>query len=89
MCFLEFFGANIRNPHTQRACYRAAEEFLAWCATAGIPWIVVVDPVHVVTWIETSTRELAAPSLQQRLAGSAIFLTDWLRSSRADQPGAH
>jgi integrase/recombinase XerC len=24
--FLEFFGANIRNPHTRRAYYRAADE---------------------------------------------------------------
>lgn len=28
MRFLEFFAANIRNPHTRRAYYRAAEEFL-------------------------------------------------------------
>ena len=33
MRFLEFFAANIRNPHTRRAYYRAAEEFLAWCAS--------------------------------------------------------
>jgi hypothetical protein len=32
MRFLEFFAANIRNPHTRRAYYRAAEEFLVWCA---------------------------------------------------------
>jgi len=25
--FLEFFAANIRNPHTRRAYYRAAHEF--------------------------------------------------------------
>jgi integrase/recombinase XerC len=31
--FLEFFAANIRNPHTRRVYYRAAEEFLAWCAS--------------------------------------------------------
>jgi hypothetical protein len=30
--FLEFFAANIRNPHTRRAYARAADEFLAWCA---------------------------------------------------------
>jgi hypothetical protein len=30
MRFLEFFAANIRNPHTRRVYYRAAEEFLAW-----------------------------------------------------------
>ena len=28
MRFLEFFAVNIRNPHTRRAYYRAAEEFL-------------------------------------------------------------
>jgi hypothetical protein len=36
MRFLEFFAANIRNPHTRRAYARAAEEFLAWCAAAGV-----------------------------------------------------
>jgi hypothetical protein len=34
MRFLEFFAANIRNPHTRRAYARAADEFLAWCAAA-------------------------------------------------------
>ena len=34
--FLEFFTANIRNPHTRRAYARAAEECLAWCAAAGV-----------------------------------------------------
>ena len=29
--FLEFFAANIRNPHTRRAYHRAADEFLTWC----------------------------------------------------------
>ena len=34
--FLEFFAASIRNLHTRRAYYRAAAEFLAWCAGAGL-----------------------------------------------------
>jgi hypothetical protein len=46
MRFLEFFAANIRNPHTRRAYYRAAEEFLGWCASAGVPSIAAVQPVH-------------------------------------------
>jgi len=29
-------AANIRNPHTRRAYARAADEFLAWCASAGV-----------------------------------------------------
>ena len=37
MRFLEFFAANIRNPHARRAYARAAGEFLGWCASAGVP----------------------------------------------------
>jgi site-specific recombinase XerD len=75
--FLEFFAANIRNPHTRRAYYRAAEEFLAWCTSVGVPSIAHVQPLHVSTWIEAATRELAAPSVKQRLA-ALRHLFDWL-----------
>src|SRR5271155_3802893 len=77
MRFLEFFAANIRNPHTRRAYHRATEEFLWWCADAGVPSIVAIQPVHVATWIEAATRELAAPSVKQRLA-ALRHLFDWL-----------
>jgi len=73
MRFLEFFAANIRNPHTRRA----TDEFLTWCASAGVPAIGAVQPVHVATWIEVGTRELAAPSVKQRLA-AIRHLFDWL-----------
>ena len=75
--FLEFFAANIRNPHTRRAYYRAAEEFFGWCASAGVPSIADVQPLHVSTWIEAATHELAAPSVKQRLA-ALRHLFDWL-----------
>ena len=77
MRFLEFFAANIRNPHTRRAYARAADEFLGWCASVGVPSIAAVQPVHVATWIEAATRELAAPSVKQRLA-AIRHLFDWL-----------
>ena len=77
MRFLEFFAANIRNPHTRRAYARAADEFLAWCAVAGVPSIGAVQAVHVATWIEAGTRDLAAPSVKQRLA-AIRHLFDWL-----------
>jgi site-specific recombinase XerC len=77
MRFLEFFAANIRNPHTRRAYARAADEFLAWCASIGGPSIGAVQPVHVATWTEAGTRELAAPSVKQRLA-AIRHLFDWL-----------
>jgi site-specific recombinase XerD len=75
--FLEFFAANIRNAHTRRAYWRAAEEFLAWCEGAGVRSIADVQPLHVSAWIEASTRELAAPSVKQRLA-AIRHLFDWL-----------
>jgi site-specific recombinase XerD len=76
MRFLEFFAAKIRNPHTRRAYLRAAEEFLGWCASFGVRSIGAVQPVHVATWIEAGTRELAAPSVKQRLA-AIRHLFDW------------
>jgi integrase/recombinase XerC len=80
--FLEFFAANIRNPHTRRAYYRAADEFLAWCASIGLSSIADVQPVHVAAWIEASMRELAAPTVKQRLA-ALRHLFDWLVSARS------
>jgi site-specific recombinase XerD len=77
MRFLEFFAANIRNPHTRRAYYRAAQEFLAWCTNVGVLSIADVQPLHVSTWIEAATRELATPSVKQRLA-AIRHLFDWL-----------
>jgi hypothetical protein len=50
--FLEFFAANIRNPHTRRAYGCAVMEFLAWCDDAGVPSVVAVQPLHVAAWIE-------------------------------------
>jgi integrase/recombinase XerC len=75
--FLEFFAANIRNPHTRRAYSRAVGEFLEWCAEAGVPSIAHVAPLHVGTWIEAQTRELSPPSVKQRLA-ALRHLFDWL-----------
>jgi site-specific recombinase XerC len=75
--FLEFFAANIRNPHTRRAYSRAVAEFLASCADAGVPSIAQVAPLHVATWIEAQTRELSAPSVKQRL-DAIRHLFDWL-----------
>jgi site-specific recombinase XerD len=42
-----------------------------------VPSIAAVQPVHVATWIEASTHELAAPSVKQRLA-ALRHLFDWL-----------
>src|ERR1700746_105505 len=79
MRFLEFFAANIRNPHTRRAYARAADEFLARCASAGggVPSRRAAQRVHVATGIEAGPRDLAGPSVKQRLA-AIRHLFDWL-----------
>jgi site-specific recombinase XerC len=75
--FLEFFASAIRNPHTRRAYARAAGEFLAWCAGAGVSSITAVQPLHVASWIELQTQTLSAPTVKQRLA-AIRHLFDWL-----------
>jgi site-specific recombinase XerD len=75
--FLEFFASAIRNPHTRRAYARAAGDFLAWCAGAGVRSLVEVRPLHVAAWIELRTRTSSAPTVKQQLA-AIRHLFDWL-----------
>ncbi|WP_028227366.1 tyrosine-type recombinase/integrase [Paraburkholderia ferrariae] len=75
--FLEFFASAIRNPHTRRAYARAAGDFFAWCAGAGVTSITDVQPLHVAAWIELQTQTHAAPTVKQRLA-AIRHLFDWL-----------
>ena len=56
--------------------YRAGDEFLTWCASAGVPSIVAIQPVHVAGLkIEAAMRELAAPPSSNGLRRCAIELT--------------
>lgn len=75
--FLEFFAANIRNPHTRRAYGRAVAEFLAWCDHNRVPSVTAVQPLHVAAWVEMQTQEHAAPTVKLRLA-ALRHLFDWL-----------
>ena len=75
--FLEFFTANIRNPHTRRAYAQGVSEFLSWCEMAGVQSIGAVQPTHVAAYIELLARERSAPTAKQRLAGIR-HLFDWL-----------
>lgn len=77
MRFMEFFTANIRNPHTRRAYARAVKDFLAWCEDVGVQSVAQVQPLHVAAWVELQTREHAAPTAKQRLA-AVRHLFDWL-----------
>ncbi len=44
--FLEFFTAQIRNPHTRRAYARAAMEFFDWLAAKGVTQITAIESSH-------------------------------------------
>ena len=43
--FLEFFTAQIRNPHTRRAYVRAVGAFCAWLEDHGVPSIAAVGSI--------------------------------------------
>jgi site-specific recombinase XerD len=75
--FLEFFTAQIRNPHTRRAYARATEDFLSWCKCVGVTSLPDIQPLHVASWIELEARQVSAPSVKQRLA-AIRHLFDWL-----------
>jgi site-specific recombinase XerD len=74
--YVEFFTANIRNPHTRRAYARACARFFAWCDDRGLI-SAAVRPHDVATYIEQLQDEVSAPSVKQQLA-AVRMLFDWL-----------
>jgi hypothetical protein len=52
--FLEFFTANIRNPHTRRAYARAATEFFDWLEARGVTQLAAIESVHVAAYMVVS-----------------------------------
>jgi len=75
--FVEFFTANIRNPNTRKAYYRAACEFFDWCDQASLVELLDIEPVHVAAWVEDIGRRFAPPTVKQWLA-AVRMLFDWL-----------
>ena len=75
--FLEFFTAQIRNPHTRRAYARAAAEFFDWLAAKGVARLEAIESVHVATYIEELQRARSAPTAKLRLA-ALRRLFDWM-----------
>ena len=74
--FLEFFTAQIRNPHTRWAYGRAVADFLAFCTDTGVPSLQAVEPFHVAAYVELVSRERSAPTAKQHLA-AIRHLFDW------------
>ena len=75
--FLEFFTAQIRNPHTRRAYARAAGEFFDWLEAKGVTQLAAIESVHVATYIEQLSRARSAPTAKLRLA-ALRHLFDWM-----------
>src|SRR3954452_20329892 len=74
--FVEFFTANIRNPHTRRAYARACSRFFAWCEDRGLT-PSTIRPHDVGTYIEQLQAAVSAPSVKQQLAAIRMMF-DWL-----------
>jgi hypothetical protein len=74
--YVEFFTANIRNPHTRRAYARACARFFAWCEDRGLT-PAAIRPHDVATYIEQLQTEISAPSVKQQLAAIRM-LFNWL-----------
>jgi integrase/recombinase XerD len=74
--FVEFFTANIRNPNTRKAYYRATSEFFSWCDQARLG-LLDIEPVHVAAWVESLGGGFSPPTVKQWLA-AVRMLFDWL-----------
>lgn len=72
--FWEFFTANIRNPNTRQAYFRAVSTFLSWCESHHLA-LEDIDPMMVAAYIEQHPG--AAPTVKQHLAAIRM-LFDWL-----------
>jgi site-specific recombinase XerD len=74
--YVEFFTANIRNPHTRRAYARACGRFFAWCEDRGLT-LPAIRSHDVAAWVEELQAKHGAPGVKQQLA-AVRMLFDWL-----------
>lgn len=74
--FLEFFTAQIGNPHTRRAYARAATKFFDWLEARGVTRLAEIEIVHVAAHIAQLQRARSAPTAKLRLA-ALRHLFDW------------
>ena len=62
---VEFFTAQIRNPHTRAASAAAVTRFFTWCDARSLAQI---SPIAVATYIEEMHSRYRAPTIKQHLA---------------------
>jgi integrase/recombinase XerD len=69
--FLEFFTAQIRNPHTRRAYVRAVGGFWTWLEAYGVSSIAAVGSIHVAAYAEDLGHCQSAPTVKQHLVNNS------------------
>jgi len=65
--FIEFFTANIHNPNTRMAYYRAVTRFSYWCDRHGVE-LTQVNPVLVAKYVQELGEVVEPPTVKQHLA---------------------
>ena len=65
--YVEFFAANINNPHTQRAYARACSRFFAWCEQRGLT-LMAIRPYDVAAWVKELQEKHGPAGVKQQLA---------------------
>ena len=73
---MEFFTAQIRNPHTRAAYVAAITRFFTWCDARGLA-LAQISPIAVATYIDEMHGRYRAPTIKQHLA-AIRRLFDWL-----------
>ncbi len=93
--FVEFFAAELRNPHTRLAYARATARFFTWLRARGLR-LPQVQPVHVAAYVEQLGRPretggggLAVASVKQhlsalRMLGDFLVVRQVLPTNPAD-----
>ena len=74
--FFEFFTANIRNPNTRMAYYRAVVRFFNRLEQRHVP-LAQVQPMIVAAYIEDLQTQVGPATVKQNLAAIRM-LYDWL-----------
>ena len=72
---VEFFTAQIRNPHTRAAYAAVVTRFFTWCDARGLA-LTQISPIAVATYIDEMQRGYRAPTIKQHLA-AIRRLFDW------------
>lgn len=83
--FAENFTVHIQNPHTRRAYFRNALQFLAWCERQGYRNLRSIKPMTIAAYIEQLKDSHAKPSIKQQLATIRMLFV-WLASARSSKP---